>query len=42
MEDKDRRRLMGQKRSACRNWVEESKERNHVESVGVEASVIYV
>jgi hypothetical protein len=32
---------MGQKRNACRNLVEESKERNHLESAGVEASIIY-
>jgi hypothetical protein len=38
--NKDRRGLMGQKRSACRNWVEESKETNHTESAGVEASII--
>jgi hypothetical protein len=31
---------MGQKRSACRNWVEESKEGNHAESAGVEESII--
>jgi len=32
---------MGQKRRACRNLVEESQEGKHLESTGVEASMIY-